>query len=550
MSIRDDFENGIKRGIRKLNLRGTIGFHRYKLGEAGEKYWNSRIDVAKTPEEVAYCVTQLEKCKINKARKKETIDNDPEVKKLRDDRKELLKKLEAIYKDKDLTIEQKKAKQDKLKMAIEAIDMRLKNRENEIISILHTKYESAVGLFDDANVPKEKKIGNIFGNIGWGKIKNGPDMEQNDSSQGYGDTGTSNKRGFGNSYIQSAERPVQIKEEKKSLKEMTPEEIDTLIEEALNIDEEIKILKETPEQKKERLAKEQLKLEKEQTEKEIEEKKQEVEKLKRQQEEIEEQYEKDKEELEKIKTKLNSKEIKNKREEQTRLNEEVKKAKEALENATEDQKKEKQEELEKCKEKLKPVKAELDKLYNEKKKAEEKEKESYEACNKVAVEIAEAESMGSELSAKLQSIEEQLVEINKKEETPEIVDEEAHDSVDEFESIYEGAEESGMVEEEIEEVPSMEKEETEIPGALDESTEKEETEVGQDDVNIVEVEYNIIDLESGRRFEYMGSVTEFIDSYEIDNSDLREAEHTIQETVKENNQEQEQNQSKVDIDDI
>ena len=89
MEVRLKISSKIKRTIRGINIKDTLGMHYYKLGAVGMAYWEIRLKEAKDLDEASYCRAQLEKCKIDRARR--NIEQDPEIIALKEEKQKLLK---------------------------------------------------------------------------------------------------------------------------------------------------------------------------------------------------------------------------------------------------------------------------------------------------------------------------------------------------------------------------------------------------------------------------------------------------------------------------
>ena len=68
--VLNEISSKIKRTIRGINIKDTLGMHYYKLGAVGMAYWEIRLKEAKDLDEASYCRAQLEKCKIDRYKKK------------------------------------------------------------------------------------------------------------------------------------------------------------------------------------------------------------------------------------------------------------------------------------------------------------------------------------------------------------------------------------------------------------------------------------------------------------------------------------------------
>lgn len=159
----------VKRTIRGINIKDTLGMHYYKLGAVGRAYWEIRLSEATDLEEAAYCRAQLEKCKIDAERKR--IDKDPEIINLKEEKEKLLNELEALYKALDMSESEINQKAREIYKLINDIESKIQTKIAKITSELSARWDN-LNFYYNSSEPTKSSFNST---ISWKDIKNGND---------------------------------------------------------------------------------------------------------------------------------------------------------------------------------------------------------------------------------------------------------------------------------------------------------------------------------------------------------------------------------------
>ena len=167
----NEISSKIKRTIRGINIKDTLGMHYYKLGAVGMAYWEIRLKEAKDLDEASYCRAQLEKCKIDRDRK--NIEQDPEIIALKEEKQKLLKELEELYKSFDISESEMNDNARAIHKAMSDIDNKIQAKITAITNDLNARWENLNFYYEssDTSGPSVKST------ISWNEIKKKPKEE-------------------------------------------------------------------------------------------------------------------------------------------------------------------------------------------------------------------------------------------------------------------------------------------------------------------------------------------------------------------------------------
>lgn len=165
--------NCLIRGVREKNLEGTKGLHIYKMGSAGKKYWDKRLENALNrgdDETINYCLAQQEKCKINSERNTKNIQKklyeNPGYIELEKRKTEIQNRILAIQSNSKLDIIEKSNMLRTLRESLKQIDNMIAKMLDNIKKDLSTRYESAVDIFKNSYIDE-----NSVDTVSWDEIK-------------------------------------------------------------------------------------------------------------------------------------------------------------------------------------------------------------------------------------------------------------------------------------------------------------------------------------------------------------------------------------------
>lgn len=169
--VLNEISSKIKRTIRGINIKDTLGMHYYKLGAVGMAYWEIRLKEAKDLDEASYCRAQLEKCKIDRARR--NIEQDPEIIALKEEKQKLLKELEELYKSFDISESEMNDNARAIHKAMSDIDNKIQAKITAITNDLNARWENLNFYYEssDTSGPSVKST------ISWNEIKKKPKEE-------------------------------------------------------------------------------------------------------------------------------------------------------------------------------------------------------------------------------------------------------------------------------------------------------------------------------------------------------------------------------------